>query len=169
MSVEIIKSYIEACSACRFIGKRYTPADSINGSYGHKWGEWWSKGWFAPLEKLPHLPIVGDSTMAAMRVVEGELEYWIGFFCPAETEAPEGYEAVDIGPRRYAVIWKKGDEHNGELYGLESHNLCLAELKRQGWTRVEDDWCFERYNCPRFTTPDENGEVILDYGISVEA
>ena len=34
--------------------------------------------------------------------------------------------------------------------------------------RKEDDWCFERYNCPRFTTPDEKGNVILDYGISIE-
>ena len=29
------------------------------------------------------------------------------------------------------------------------------------------DWCFERYNCPRFTSPDEAGNVILDYGISI--
>ena len=107
--------------------------------------------------------------MAAMRVVNGELEYWIGFFCPADTEVPGGYEAVDISPRRYAVLWRRGDEHNGEIYGLEAHNLCLEELKRSGWVRREDDWCFERYNCPRFTTPDDQGRVILDYGISVEA
>lgn len=29
------------------------------------------------------------------------------------------------------------------------------------------EWCFERYNCPGFTTPDEQGNVILDYGISI--
>ena len=106
--------------------------------------------------------------MAAMRVVDGELEYWIGFFCPADVDAPEGYEAVDIGLRKYAVLWKRGDEHNGELYVLDAHNLCLDELKRNKWVRREDDWCFERYNCPRFTTPDAEGRVILDYGISVE-
>ena len=168
MSLELIKSYLEDCPACRLIGKRYTPKDSVNGSYGAKWGEWWQNDWFAPLEKLPHMPIVGDSTMAAMRVVGGELEYWIGFFCQPDTPVPEGYEAVDIGPRRYAVIWEKGDERSGELYGLEAHNICMAELMRNGWVRREDDWCFERYNCPRFTTPDADGRVILDYGISVE-
>ena len=52
---------------------------------------------------------------------------------------------------------------------MEAHNLCLEELRRNGWVRREDDWCFERYNWPRFTTPDEQGRVILDYGISVEA
>lgn len=169
MSLEIINAYIEECPACRFVGKRYTPKDSVNGSYGHKWGEWWANNYFAPLDTLPHMPIVGDSTMAAMHVVNDEVEYWIGFFCPADTETPDGYEAIDIGPRKYAVLWRKGDEHNGELYGLEAHNLCLAELKRNDWVRVEDDWCFERYNCPRFTTPDADGRVILDYGISVEA
>lgn len=168
MALEIVNAYIEECPACRLIGKRYTPADSMGGSYGHKWGEWWRNDWFAPLDKLPHMPLVGDSTMATLRVVNGEVEYWIGFFCQPGTEAPEGYEAVDIGPRRYAVVWKKGDEHSGELYGLESHNLALAELERYGWKRVEDDWCFERYNCPRFTAPDMEGRVILDYGISVE-
>lgn len=168
MALEIINAYLEDCPACRFIGKRYTPKDSANGSYGHKWGEWWANDSFAPLEKLPHMPIVGDSTMAAMRVVNGELEYWIGFFCPSDVVAPEGYDAVDIGPRKYAVLWKRGEEHNGELYGLDAHNLCLDELKRNKWIRREDDWCFERYNCPRFTTPNAEGKVILDYGISVE-
>ena len=48
------------------------------------------------------------------------------------------------------------------------HNLCLEKLKSLGFKRKEDDWCFERYNCPRFTTPDEEGNVILDYGISIE-
>ena len=74
MAMEIINAYLEECPACRFIGKRYTPKDSANGSYGHKWGEWWANDSFAPLEKLPHMSIVGDSTMAAMRVVNGELE-----------------------------------------------------------------------------------------------
>ena len=32
----------------------------------------------------------------------------------------------------------------------------------------QGDWCFERYNCPRFTTSDAQGCVTLDYGIAVE-
>jgi hypothetical protein len=51
---------------------------------------------------------------------------------------------------------------------METHDMCLEELKALGYKRKEDDWCFERYNCPRFTTPDEKGNVILDYGISIE-
>ena len=51
---------------------------------------------------------------------------------------------------------------------MEAHRLCLDELTRHGWTRVEDGWCFERYNCPRFPPPDADGRVILDYGFSVK-
>lgn len=58
-------------------------------------------------------------------------------------------------------------EGSGEPYTMDPHNMCLEELKTHGFLRKEDDWCFERYNCPRFTTPDENGNVILDYGIAI--
>ena len=45
--------------------------------------------------------------------------------------------------------------------------MCLEALRAAGFARKGDDWCFERYNCPRYTTPDGEGNVILDYGISV--
>lgn len=86
--------------------------------------------------------------------------------CAPDAQVPEGYEFVDISPRRFFVCWQKGREN--ELYGLENHNRCRKELEAQGYVRREDDWCMERYNCPRFTTPDEAGNVILDYAISVE-
>jgi len=51
---------------------------------------------------------------------------------------------------------------------METHNMCLDKLKILDLNRYEDHWCFERYQCPRFTSPDENGNVILDYGISIK-
>ena len=47
--------------------------------------------------------------------------------------------------------------------------MRLEKLKAHNLKRKEDDWCFERYNCPRFTTPDEKGNVILDYALSVKS
>ena len=39
-------------------------------------------------------------------------------------------------------------------------------MKKQGMEIISDEagayWFFERYTCPRFTTPDEDGNVILD-------
>lgn len=161
MAVKILDVKRESHPAVRFIGKRYGD--------GSHWGEWWEKGWFSVLESVPGLlPMNEEGNYALMRIVDGMLEYWIGMFFDRTAEAPEGFEYVDIEPLEYAVFYQQGNEHNGELFGLEPHNMCLEELPRRGWKRREDFWCFERYNCPRFTTPDENGNVILDYGISIE-
>ncbi len=163
--MEIIKTYVETSPACRFIGRRYTDADRVNGSFGAKWGEWWQNDLFMPIEQLGVLPF-NDGNVAIMRVHEGMFEYWIGYFCAPDAQVPEGYEYVDIAPRRFFVSWQKGREN--ELSGLENHNRCLIELAAQGYVRVENDWCMERYSCPRFTTPDEQGNVILDYAVTVE-
>jgi hypothetical protein len=38
----------------------------------------------------------------------------------------------------------------------------MAAFTEQGWNYSEKGWFFERYNSPRFTVPDEKGNVILD-------
>ena len=52
----------------------------------------------------------------------------------------------------------------GELFGKE--DKCWTKLNEDGYKVIADDegacWFFERYGCPRFTTPDEKGNVILD-------
>lgn len=89
-------------------------------------------------------------------------------FFPENTQVPEGYEYVDISPLNYAVCYLYDKEGSQDFYTMDTHNNCLEELKRQKMIRKENDWCLERYNCPRFTTPDESGNVVLDYGIAIE-
>lgn len=160
MAVKILEVKRESCPAARLIGKRYVD--------GPNWGEWWEHDWFARLEEAPRLPINGDAYIGAVHIADGGPEHWIGMLFPAGTEVPEGFEAVDIDPLEYAVFYLCDQENSGEFYTMETHNRCLEELRAQGLKRKEDDWCFERYNCPRFTTPDEKGNVILDYAISIE-
>lgn len=155
--MKIIDIKKESWPACVFIGKQ-----------GTNWGEWWSNGWFAPLEAQPALPENGDAYIGAVRIVDGVPQRWIGMFFPEGTPAPEGYEAVNIPAKNYAVCYLKDKEGSGDFYTQETHEACLAALKQQGYTRSEGDWCFERCNCPRFTTPDAEGMVILDYGIAIE-
>lgn len=38
----------------------------------------------------------------------------------------------------------KGHEGSGEPYTMDTHNMCLEELKAHGFIRKEDDRCFER-------------------------
>lgn len=75
---------------------------------------------------------------------------------------------MDIEPQEYAVCYLRDREGSDRFYTMDTHNMCLNELSLRGYKRREDSWCLERYNCPRFTTPDENGDIILDYAIAIE-
>ena len=160
MSVKIIDIKRECSPATRLIGKKYKNKPD--------WEEWWQNDWFSILEKNERLIINGDAYIGAVHIVDGMPEYWIGMFFPIDTKVPDGFEYVDIEPMEYAVCYLYDKENSSDFYTMDTHNMCLEELRIQGLKRKEDDWCFERYNCPRFTTPDEKGNVILDYAISIE-
>lgn len=170
MAAEIIKVYKEHLSSLRFIGKCYTNADRIGG-FGHKWGEWFENGWFATLEAIGELKEVENGYLGFMRYNcaggEETFEYWIGMFFPVGTSVPDGFACIDLVESDIAVCWIKGKENEG-IY--EMHDACISKCKENGMDKLRDDeknrvCFFERYNCPRFTAPDEDGNVILDYGI----
>lgn len=160
MAVKILEIKKEGCPAARLIGKKYV--GEVN------WGEWWENNWFATLEALQCLPFNGDAYIGAVHIVEGMPEYWIGMLFAADTRVPEGFAYVDMEAQEYAMCYLYAPEDGGEFYSMETHDMCLEALKAQGMKRKEDSWCLERYNCPRYTTPDEKGCVILDYGIAIE-
>lgn len=161
MGIQILELKKESWPAARLIGKRYE--GTVN------WSEWWENGWFEILEAIPPLTFNGDAYIGAVHLVNERPERWIGMFFPESTEVPAGFESIDIEPLDYAVCYLRDKEGSSEFYTMETHNQCLAELKAHGFKRKEDGWCFERYNCPRFTTPDDEGNVILDYGIAIES
>lgn len=160
MAVKITEVKKESWPAVRLIGKKYE--NRVH------WKEWWENNWFAVLEKNECISFNKDAYIGAVHIVNGMPERWIGMFFPLNTEVPDGFDYVDIEPLDYAVCYLCDKENSEDFYTLDTHNMCLEELKKYQLKRKEDDWCFERYNRPRFTTPDEKGNVILDYGISVE-
>lgn len=173
MTPEIIKVYQERLPACRFIGKCYTNAD-CQGGFGHKWGEWFANGWFELLEKLGKLENVDNGSLGLMRCdmfdFDNTFEYWIGMFLPVGTLVPEGFAYIYFAESELAICWIKGKESEG-LYGM--HDACMEKIQELGWDNFMVDeqnrnYFFERYNCPRFTVPDDQGKVILDYGVFLE-
>lgn len=169
---EIIMVCMEHLPSLRFIGKRYTNADRVGGSYGAKWGEWFQNGWFKVLENPGQTEGVENGYLGLMRCnsrdFENTFEYWIGAFLPPDTSVPEGYDFIDLDEGNVGVCWIKGKEDDGSIYGM--HDACIAKLQENGMGSFKRDdeyrTCFfERYNCPRFTEKDEEGNVILDYGI----
>ncbi|MDR0397354.1 MAG: hypothetical protein LBH66_08645 [Oscillospiraceae bacterium] len=154
--------------SCRFIGRKYGDPDRTpSGSFGRLWGEWFQKGLFEPLEKLNALPESGDAYIGLM-IDSAPFEYWIGMFFPAETAAPDGYSYIDLPAKDYGVCWLYGKDETGELYGMDAHERSIASIRERGMAIKPNGCAFELYNCPRFTTPDEHGNVILDYGVEVE-
>jgi len=160
---EIIKVYKQSVGATRFIGKKYGNADRVDGDFGAKWGEWHENDWFNMLKQSFDGNIseaIEDygSHIGLMREDEsGQFEYWIGLFMPAGAAVPEGFASIDFPAGNLGVCWIYGKEE--EVFMLEGK--CGERLEKEGFA-FSSDWCFERYNCPRFTTPDEKGNIIID-------
>lgn len=160
---EIKRVFKESIPAVRLMGKKYANDDRDQfGGYGMKWQEWFSNGYFDAL-KGGGIEGLSDDFVGVFRFLNDQFEYWIGCLMSLEDEVPEGYEFVDMPAGEIAVCYVYGKEDSGELYGVEVHQECLSEWEKQGWLVSDDSWFMERYNCPRFTTPDEAGNIILDY------
>lgn len=166
---EIKRVYRQSLPAMKLVGRRYGEGDRQNGTFSHKWSEWFQNGLFEPL-RLPggEEPFEDcDAFIGLCRCKEGEpFEYWIGVFVPESFAVPEGYESVSFPARDVAVCWVSGKEP--DIYSY----CCLERLHAEGfeWTADADGvkWCFERYVCPRFTEPDGEGNAILDMCFSVD-
>ena len=100
----------------------------------------------------------------ALRLNRAKCWVWLGMFTPADTPVPAGFDYVDFpADADLGTCW---------IYGKESevHTLCgrcRPAIEEAGMTLWRDAdgaaWCFENCTCPRYTTPDDNGNIILDY------
>jgi len=165
---DIVKIIVEMQPKSKFIGKKYTDKDRNEfNSFSNQWQEWFANGYFKELEKLEGMESMSDDYIGFCKLTETGFEYWIGCFMGLDDETPEGYEDMIVEGGKVGVCYIYGKEDTGELYGIEPHNKCLEALKEKNY-KIKDPCAFERYNCPRFTTPDEKGNVILDYCFFLE-
>lgn len=164
---EIIKTFKENIPPLRFIGKTY-------GEFGH-WGEFWQNDWFGLLENAMGGPEAilklwsngGGYVGLEHWSPEEPFTYWLGMFVPAGTPVPDGFSHVDFFDVALGTCW---------IYGKESevHDTsgCRAAVEKAGMKILQDasggTWSFENCLCPRYTTPDEQGNIILDYCFFVE-
>jgi hypothetical protein len=175
MAIEVTRVYKDHFPALRFIGKRYTDQDRGPDGFGKQWDDWWAEDRFAALERAagvsPH-----DRDTVGLMTMRGDMTgfaYWIGLFYPAGTSAPKGYDFLDLPKSDIGVGWIRGDLDSGEIFGGPPHEAVCAALAAAGLGAFRNDiagpgsdtYCFfERYNCPRFTVPNADGKVTLDYG-----
>ena len=163
--MEIIKVYKENMPYTKLIGKRYTNNDrDESGTFARYWRQCFQEGWPDVLKQCKSIPVVSDDLIGAIRMTgdDGGFEYWIGAFLDPASEVPDGFYSVEIPAGEVGICWLYGNDKTGELYSMKASDLSMAALAENGLKFSEKGWFFERYNCPRFTTPDEKGNVILD-------
>lgn len=83
-------------------------------------------------------------------------------FLPENTLVPDNFTHMDLRGSALGVSWVY--EKEGDVYLNEGK--CAEKLKEEGNEIQLDEkgafWFFERFCCPRFRTPDNNGNIILD-------
>ncbi len=97
---------------------------------------------------------------------DGDFSYVCGMLFKEKPEVPEGHTLHEIEPTKAAVTFVKGKD-TGDCCG-NAHQMTEQALKEKGHTCDKMRWSMELYNCPRWTNPDENGEIILDYYIPID-
>jgi hypothetical protein len=166
MSYEIKKVYKQSIPAFRFIGTKHI--GNFNGLHKDDWDN------IAKIEKSIGKPlneIYEDGDAYCVLVKEQDekwVEWYFGIFCPIETEVPDNTFYRDFSQSMLGVCWIYGQEN--DVTGR--FNECKQALKNEGFDFSKDEdesiWYFERDTCPRFTTPDEKGNVISDYCFIIE-
>ncbi len=159
---EIIKTFKEEIPEMRFIGKKYP-------NFGPMWGEWFANGWFDKLEEamggvenITALWENGGGYVGLERRGEESFEYWIGMFTPANTPVPEGFICRDFSEVRLGTCWIYGTEK--AVHNTKACKGAILDAGLELWTDEKGCvWSFENCTCPRYTTPDEHGNVIMDY------
>ncbi len=161
---KIVKTYKEKLPALTLLGRCYGNENRNSmGTFSTKWEEWFANDWFDTVSKCGE-PYLAKDYVGAMRLNKGVFEYHIGVLMKTVESIPEGFSAVKLPAADYGVTWIKGKD-DAELYSM--HKESMAAFEKAGLTVANDAWYIERYVCPRFTKPDENGEVILDYLVTL--
>jgi len=147
-----VKTYRQSVGAMRFIGKTYS-------SGGEAWSSWTDeddKALKAGIGiNLKDLYEDGDSFIGLMCQKNG-FEYWLGYFTPANTPVPEGFEYEDFPAMDIGTCWLYG--HQDEVFAVEP--IAYEKLHEEGFDAI-DDWWFERYH-PVRSGEDKKGNIIID-------
>lgn len=130
------------------------------------WQQCFAHGTFAVLEALDEYLVERDY-VGWIGDWDGEYFYYIcGMLLKPGAPVPEGFVQRELPPTKVAVAWIQGPEEEVIPY---AHSITVQAAEQQGYSYDQGpNWSLELYNCPRYTEPNEQGEVILDYYLPVK-
>lgn len=162
---KLVNFQINQLQDYRIIGKAiYTMMGIKENPIPSFWGKCFEDGTFEQLEEMDDYHI-DNSYVGWMGdwKEDGTFTYICGMLMKQNTPVPEGYIYRDVPASTVAIGWIQGLEK--DIYPV-AHEITQKAMEEKGYRAdYGEGWCMELYNCPRFTTPMENGEVILDYYI----
>ena len=99
-------------------------------------------------------------------VATGDFSYMCGMLLTKEQLPTADFSIYRLPAGRTVISWIKG-ANSGEVCA-QAHDLTMDAIHAEGydWDN-EAGWLIELYNCPRFTTPDSEGQLILDYYVPI--
>jgi hypothetical protein len=166
MAFEINKVYKQNIPALRFIGHKHDL--NVHGWNGDDWDV--ISKIEASLEK-PLSTVYEDGNAYCNLYWHKEdepVKWYVGIFMPENSKVPDGLFYHDFDKSTLGVCWIYGKEN--EVPGHWSE--CKKIIEEKGYKILCNTdgsyWCFERDGCPRFTTPDEKGNVIEDVCYFIE-
>lgn len=162
---KLIQLEIKPLPAFRIIGKEIRVRMGGENPIPAFWSRCFADGTFSVLEAMGDSVFCGDYVgfMCDYQSADGCFTYLCGMMMKPGAGIPEGFGSRDVADSTVAVGWIQGPEKDNYP---AAHTMTEQEMGKQGF--VADGpagWCMELYNCPRFTQPMENGDVILDYYI----
>lgn len=131
------------------------------------WDRCFADGTFSTLEKQSDF--IYDPSYVGLMIDwdmgYGNFSYICGMLFKEGVTVPEGFVLREINAGKAGLCWIKGKD-TADIFS-HAHSLTEQAIKNSGLIPDFMSWSMELYNCPRFTAPDENGEIILDYYIPI--
>jgi len=132
------------------------------------WGTCFEEGIFGALESQAE-HVFDDSYVGFMTdwdLGDGDFSYVVGMMMKEGAQIPDGYAVKKLPACKAAVGWIRGDD-TADVCSA-AHEMTVGALKEKGHQCETMRWSMELYNCPRFTTPDNEGKITLDYYVPVD-
>lgn len=119
----------------RIIGK-----EVINGSLNEDsenpvpalWEKYFNEGIFKVLEQFSPEMDYSIGWMGEYNGETGTFTYIAGYFMPANTPVPDGFQYRDLAACMVGMGWINGDFENGEVFE-HSHDLTVGGMKENGY------------------------------------
>ena len=133
------------------------------------WDACFTDGTFNQIEKSSETLYNPDyiGLMYNYNAATGDFCYMCGMLLTKEYLPSSDFRSYHLEPIKTAISWIRGAD-TIEICS-KAHDLSMKAIHDEGydWANAAG-WVIELYNCPRFTSPDSEGHLILDYYVPIQ-